>query len=67
MFGLMSTELHQTVPSKQKAAKTAVENRQIWGYETQQPPHIGAPGRIRTHNPLIRSQMLYPLSYWGDF
>jgi hypothetical protein len=24
-----------------------------------------APGRIRTRNFLIRSQMLYPLSYWG--
>ena len=25
----------------------------------------GAPGRSRTHNLLIRSQALYPLSYWG--
>jgi hypothetical protein len=24
------------------------------------------PGRIRTHDPLIRSQMLYPLSYGGE-
>ena len=27
---------------------------------------FGAPGEIRTHNRLIRSQMLYPLSYGGD-
>ena len=27
----------------------------------------GAPGEIRTHNRLIRSQMLYPLSYEGDW
>jgi hypothetical protein len=31
------------------------------------PPQVGAPGEIRTHNRLIRSQMLYPLSYEGDF
>jgi hypothetical protein len=24
---------------------------------------IGGPGRIRTFNPLLRRQMLYPLSY----
>ena len=28
-------------------------------------PIYGAPGRSRTHNLLIRSQALYPLSYWG--
>ncbi len=27
---------------------------------------LGAPGEIRTHNLLIRSQALYPLSYGGD-
>ncbi|SVB68200.1 uncharacterized protein METZ01_LOCUS221054 [marine metagenome] len=26
----------------------------------------GAPGRNRTHNPLVRSQVLYPLSYGGN-
>ncbi len=26
---------------------------------------LGAPGGIRTHNRLIRSQMLYPLRYGG--
>lgn len=31
------------------------------------PPDIGAPGGIRTHNRLIRSQALCPLSYGGDF
>ena len=25
----------------------------------------GAPGRIRTRDPLLRRQPLYPLSYWG--
>ena len=29
--------------------------------------HAGAPGGIRTHNLLIRSQALYPLSYGGEF
>lgn len=24
---------------------------------------FGAPGRTRTYNPLVRSQVLYPLSY----
>ena len=26
---------------------------------------FGAPGRIRTRDPLLRRQPLYPLSYWG--
>lgn len=30
------------------------------------PPYLGAPGGIRTHNLLIRSQALYPLSYGGS-
>ena len=25
----------------------------------------GTPGRIRTRDPLLRRQPLYPLSYWG--
>ena len=28
---------------------------------------IGAPGGIRTHDPLIRNQVLYPLSYERAF
>ena len=26
-------------------------------------PRVGAPGGIRTHNPWVRSPVLYPLSY----
>ena len=37
----------------------------MWGFIELYPPYIGAPGGIRTHNRLIRSQMLYPLSYGG--
>jgi hypothetical protein len=29
--------------------------------------NYGAPGRSRTYNHLIRSQVLYPLSYGCDF
>jgi hypothetical protein len=38
----------------------------MWGWLLDLPPYIGAPGGIRTHNRLIRSQMLYPLSYGGN-
>ena len=39
----------------------------MWGSIECYPPYIGAPGGIRTHNRLIRSQMLCPLSYEGVF
>src|SRR4030066_1271934 len=38
-----------------------------WGNIDEYPPYLGAPGGIRTHNRLIRSQMLCPLSYGGVF
>ena len=37
----------------------------IWGISRYTPPHISTPGAIRTHNLLIRSQALCPLSYGG--
>ena len=33
------------------------------GWQCFSPEPVGAPGGIRTPNLLIRSQMLYPLSY----
>ena len=39
-----------------------LETQKIPGSE--EPGIIGAPEGIRTPNLLIRSQMLYPLSYW---
>ena len=33
----------------------------------QSTPTYSAPGEIRTHNRLIRSQALYPLSYGGGY
>ena len=30
----------------------------MWGYFNYQPPYVGAPGGIRTHNRLIRSQTI---------
>lgn len=37
----------------------------VLGCEIIYPPYIGTPGAIRTHNLLIRSQALCPLSYGG--
>ncbi len=37
----------------------------MWGWETGKGVRVGAPGGTRTHNLLIRSQALYPLSYGG--
>jgi hypothetical protein len=39
----------------------------MWRQIYEIPPQVGAPGGTRTHNRLIRSQMLCPLSYGGDF
>lgn len=36
-----------------------------WGIKTATRLIVSAPGTIRTRNPLIRSQMLCPLSYGG--
>jgi hypothetical protein len=42
------------------------QNPHIWGgVKGMKALYIGAPGGIRTHNLLIRSQALYPLSYGG--
>ena len=38
----------------------------IWCISNLLPPHLGAPGAGRTRNQLIRSQVLYPLSYEGN-
>jgi hypothetical protein len=37
---------------------------EVWGLLVEHPTS-GAPGGTRTHNILIRSQALYPLSYGG--
>ena len=44
--------------SSKKLGHEKGPTRSVWGL-----PKIGAPGGIRTPNLLIRSQMLYPLSY----
>jgi hypothetical protein len=37
----------------------------MWGESGEITTRTSAPGTTRTRNPLIRSQMLYPLSYGG--
>jgi hypothetical protein len=55
------TELVQT----QKSLTKARQIPQYMGAMTGLTPKYGTPGAIRTHNLLIRSQALYPLSYGG--
>jgi hypothetical protein len=37
----------------------------MWGYIEYYPPYIGAPGGIRTHNRLIRSNSIIPMIVAG--
>ena len=53
--------LHRLAPPRVVETKTPLN----MGRLRVKPPVFGAPGRSRTHNLLIRSQALYPLSYWG--
>ncbi len=59
-------EMQQYAANKLLGACPICTCPHIWGHVRGLHPHSGARGRIRTHNPLIRSQMLYPLSYAGS-
>jgi len=48
------------IVNKKPAEKAGFDPR-IWGLYDFLPPYIGAPGGIRTHNRLIRSQRFCPL------
>ena len=52
MLKLYDAYVHSKVPEKQKATRKVA----FCG---------GAPGATRTHDPLLRKQVLYPLSYGG--
>ena len=57
-FDKQQVRIEYTVPVKTASGLTDTTEVRCIGKS-------GTPGRIRTRDPLLRRQPLYPLSYWG--